>query len=114
MRIVEAISLGLMAGLLLCVGCSRQEPRSVIIEKAEKAGAGDLSAASSPAMQKWLGKHREIAIEIESMCKPVRKAATAQWADSTEGRLCAASNELAFFRSAPARGDGRVFRPGVK
>ncbi len=113
MRIFGLGSWGLTAALLFCMSCSRQEPRSRIVEKAEKAGAGDLSTASSPAMQQWLGKHREVAIGIETICKPVRQSATAQWADTTEGRLCAASRELAFFRSAPARGDGRVFRPGV-
>jgi hypothetical protein len=105
--------LGLFMVVLLCGGCSRQEPRSAIVEKAEKAGSGSLSTASSQAMQQWLGKHRDVAIDIENMCKPVRQGATAQWSDTTEGRLCAAAHELAFFRSAPAKGDGRVFRPGV-
>lgn len=113
MRIQNSISSALLALMLFCEGCSRQEPRSLIVEKAEKAGAGDLSTSSSQAMQQWLGKHREVAIEVENMCKPVRPGATAQWSDTTEGRLCAAAHELAFFRSAPAKGDGRVFRPGV-
>jgi len=113
MSTFHASSFALMAILLVSAGCTRHGPPSPIVERAEKAGAGDLSAASAPAMQQWLGKHREIAMEIENMCKPVRQRATADWADSTEGRLCAASQELAFFRSAPAKGDGRVFRPGV-
>lgn len=99
--------------MLFFVGCSRQEPHSRIAEKAERAGSGDLAASSTEAMQEWLGKHRDVAIEIETMCKPTRQGATAQWSDTTEGRLCSAAHELAFFRSAPAKGDGRIFRPGV-
>jgi hypothetical protein len=60
-----------------------------------------------------VGKHREISVQIEDMCKPVRQKATAHWNDSTEGRLCAAAHDLAFFRSAPVTGDGKTFRPGT-
>ena len=99
--------------LLMCAACTPTEPRSGIVEHAEKAGSGDLRGATSQSIQQWLGRNPPVAIEIENMCKPVRKSATAQWGDTTEGRLCAAAHELAFFRSAPANGDGRVFRPGV-
>ena len=112
MRSQVVSALGLLT-VLLGGGCSQQEVRSPIVEKAEKAGAGNLAQASPQAMQQWLGQHRQVAIEIENLCKPVRPGATAQWSDTTEGRLCAAAHELAFFRSAPAKGDGRVFRPGV-
>ena len=104
---------GLWAVSMLYAGCARPELRSAIVEKAEQAGAGNLSATSLTGIQQWLGKHREVASEIENMCKPVRQRATASWADTTEGRLCSAAHELAFFRSAPAKGDGKVFRPGV-
>jgi hypothetical protein len=64
-------------------------------------------------MEQWLGKHRSVSDTIETMCKPVRQTANAQWTDSAEGRLCSASHDLAFFRSAPATGDGKAFRPGT-
>ena len=99
--------------LLACAACTPTEPRSAIVEHAEKAGSGELRGATSQSIQQWLGRNRQVAVEIENMCKPVRQSATAQWGDTTEGRLCAAAHELAFFRSAPAKGDGRVFRPGV-
>ena len=103
----------LAAGLLVCGACSRPETPSAIVQHAEKAGSGDLSAVSSRSIQHWLGRNKQVAVEIENMCKPVRQTATAQWGDTTEGRLCSAARELAFFRSAPAKGDGRIFRPGV-
>jgi hypothetical protein len=99
--------------LLMCAACTPSEPRSAIVEHAEKAGSGDLRGATSQSIQQWLGRNRQVAAEIETMCKPVRPSATAPWGDTTEGRLCAAAHELAFFRSAPAKGDGQVFRPGV-
>ena len=99
--------------LLACAACTPPEARSVIVEHAEKAGSGEVRGATSLSMQQWLGRNRKVAVEIENMCKPVRQSAPARWGDTTEGRLCAAAHELAFFRSAPAKGDGRVFRPGV-
>jgi hypothetical protein len=101
--------------LLPLAGCSskQEEPSSPIIQTAEKAGAGDLTNSSTQAMEQWLGKHRSVSDTIENMCKPVRQTANVQWGDSTEGRLCSASHDLAFFRSAPATGDGKAFRPGT-
>jgi hypothetical protein len=100
--------------LLQLAGCTakQEEPASPIIQTAEKAGSGDLTNSSTQAMEQWLGKHRPVSDTIEGMCKPVRQTANAQWADSTEGRLCSASHDLAFFRSAPVTGDGKTFRPG--
>ena len=101
--------------LLALSGCTAQrtEPESPIVQTAEKAGAGDLRNASTHAMQQWLGKHRDVSDQIETMCKPVRQNAVAQWGNSTEGRLCTAAHDLAFFRSAPVTGDGKTFRPGT-
>jgi hypothetical protein len=101
--------------LLQLAGCTakQEEPASPIIQSAEKAGSGDLSNSSAQAMEQWLGKHRTVSDTIEGMCKPVRQTANAQWAESTEGRLCSAAHDLAFFRSAPATGDGKAFRPGT-
>jgi hypothetical protein len=102
---------------LAMAGCSLfapKEPRSAIVGKVEKAGAGDLSTASMQAIQEWLGKHREIADTVEDMCKPVRQNADAKWADSTEGRVCSAAHTLAFFRFEPKKSDGEVFHAGDK
>ena len=101
--------------LLAVTGCAarREEPVSPIVQTAENAGSGDLSGASAQGMKQWLGKHREVSDRIETMCKAVRQNATAQWGDSTEGRLCSAAHDLAFFRSAPVTGDGKGFRPGT-
>ncbi len=102
---------------LAMAGCSLfvpKEPRSAIVEKVERAGAGDVSTASTQAIQEWLGRHREIADAVEDMCKPVREKADAKWADSTEGRVCSAAHTLAFFRFKPKQSDGEVFHTGDK
>jgi hypothetical protein len=65
-------------------------------------------------MREWLGKHKEVAYQVDEMCKPVRQKATAQWAESTEGRLCSAARELAFWRSGPVTSDGKTYVPGLK
>jgi len=97
----------------LCA-CSRPEPAGPIVEKAEQAGSGNLAAVSKDGMREWLGKHTDVAYQVDEMCKPVRQKATAQWADSTEGRLCTAARELAFWRSGPVTSDGKTFLPGLK
>jgi hypothetical protein len=61
-----------------------------------------------------MGRHRDVAHEGAEMCKPVREEATTQWTESTEGRLCTAALELAFFRSGPVTGDDKTYLPGLK
>jgi hypothetical protein len=100
-------------GLAVLVGCT-PEPRSVIVEKVEQAGSGRLATVSTQSMQEWLGKNRDLAIQVDQMCKPVRQKADAQWTSTTEGRLCIAARQLAFFRWSPAQSDGRKFEPGLK
>ncbi|HLG99879.1 MAG TPA: hypothetical protein VKX49_26455 [Bryobacteraceae bacterium] len=100
---------------VVMTGCSLfapKNPRSAIVEKVEQAGAGDLSTASTQTIQQWLGKHRELANEVENLCKPVRRTADAKWANSTEGRVCSAAHTLAFFHFEPKQGDGEVFHSG--
>src|SRR5579862_2830682 len=91
----------------LCA-CS-PEPRSTIVEKVEQAGSGNLASVPKDGMREWLGKHKEVAYQVDEMCKPVRQRATAQWTESTEGRLCAAARELGFWRSGPVTGDDKTY-----
>jgi P-type conjugative transfer protein TrbJ len=74
-----------------------------------------LPSASNDSIRQWLGQHRSVAAEIESMCAAVRGNAPASWGDTTEGRLCAAAHQLAFTTTPPGgvKSDGRTFRPGT-
>ena len=109
----SAVAFGWLA-VLTTFSCSRLEPGSPIVEKVEQAGSGTLTAVSKDGMREWLGKHKDVAYRADEMCKPVRLNATAQWAESTEGRLCAAARELAFWRSGPVTSDDKTYLPGLK
>jgi hypothetical protein len=109
----SAVAFGWLA-VLTTFSCSRREPSSPIVEKVEQAGSGSLTAVSKDGMREWFGKHKDVAYRADEMCKPVRLNATAQWAESTEGRLCAAAREVAFWRSGPVTGDDKTYLPGLK
>jgi hypothetical protein len=110
----RAIAYGCLVALTGLFACSRSEPKSQIVEKAEQAGSGSLVAVSKDGMREWLGKHKDVAYQLDEMCKPVRQKATAQWTDSTEGRLCTAARELAFWRPGPVTSDHKTYLPGLK
>ncbi len=52
-------------------GCAR-EPKSAIVQKVEAAGSGDLSSVSNTGMKEWLVAHKDLAYQVDEMCKPVR------------------------------------------
>jgi flagellar basal body rod protein FlgF len=100
--------------LVAMTGCSGWKRPSAIVAKAEAAGAGDLSGASTGAMQAWLEQHRVVATEVNRMCTPVRKNAPADWVDTTEGRLCAAARNIVVSPFRPVESDHRVYESGWK
>ena len=110
----RAIAYGCLVLLAGLSACSRPEPRGPIVEKVEQVGSGNLAGVSKDGMREWLGKHKDVAYQVDEMCKPVRQKATAQWAESTEGRLCTAARELAFWRSGPVTSDDKTYSPGLK
>jgi len=100
--------------IVATTGCSGWKSPSAIIAKAEAAGAGDLSSASTGAIQSWLERHRAVAHEVNRMCAAVRDNASADWADTTEGRLCAAARNVAVSPFKPVESDHRVYESGWK
>ena len=98
----------------IMIGCSAlKETPSPIVQKAEACGAGDLSTTSPASVQDWFGKHRDCAVAVDGMCKPVREKATAQWTDSTEGRVCTAARNIAQWVRKPSN-DHETFQSGWK
>ena len=112
---MKLVMAGVCIAALGSIGCNRTEPPSAIVQRAKEAGSGDLSTASSWAMQHWLAHHRRVTVEIDTLCAQVRGSAPANWADTTEGRLCSAARQLAFTNPPPegVQSDGRTFRPGT-
>jgi hypothetical protein len=102
---------GLIICLLVLCCCGPHEQQSTIVERAEKAGSGPLAGVTTPAIQQWLAQHKEVAWQINDMCRPVRSKAPVEWRESTEGRVCEAAAEIAFWRVPKITGDARTFSP---
>ena len=99
---------------LIMIGCSvSKEPLSPIVQKAEACGAGSVSDTSLVSVQDWFGKHRDCAVAVDAMCRPVRDKAPAQWTDSTEGRVCVAARNIAQWVRKPSD-DHEKFQSGWK
>lgn len=105
----------LTVGLLVLVGCAPQEPASEIVRRVEAAGAGEMKTASKEAITGWLGRNPQVAADTHRDCQPVRQKASANWADTTEGRVCAAAAEAVVFRMPDALPkDERTFKGGAR
>jgi hypothetical protein len=94
-------------------GCRRSESHSAIVDAVKQAGAGDVEAASAFSIDGWMRKHRDVAVRIEAMCAPVRDRADAQWADTTEGKVCTAARNAAMSTYRSPR-DGKGYHAGDK
>jgi hypothetical protein len=117
-RFVLRITLCL--GLLLfgsaCIKPTPPEPHSEIVATVEQAGSGDLSSTAAPQIEDWLRKHRDLAVQVDDLCKPARDNADANWAKGTEGRVCtAAKNASIFYRQYhnPPKPKGDPVGPGL-
>src|SRR5438270_13135112 len=97
--------LRLLAGfalILFCLtGCNKSEPASPIVQKVEGAGSGPFAGIPQDGMEQWLRQHRAVAKEVDGMCAPVRRSAKADLGSTTEGRVCGAARQVAFFTAAP-------------
>src|SRR5581483_3597734 len=103
-----------VVAILAMIGCSvSKEPPSPIVQKAEARGAGPLGSTSTAAIQERFGKHRDCAVTVDAMCKSFREKAAAQWADSTEGRVCMAARNIAQWIRKPSE-DHEKFQSGWK
>jgi hypothetical protein len=99
---------------LTMIGCSVSKvPSTPIVQKAEECGAGPLEGASIATVQDWFGKHRDCAVAVDALCKPVRESAAAKWAESTEGRVCMAARSIAQWVRKPSD-DHEKFQSGWK
>ena len=103
----------LAAGIFALAGCTSNGPRGEIVEQAQKARAGDLASASASSTEDWMRKHRDVAVKLNKMCAPVREKASANWGDSTEGKVCTAARNAAM-STYKYPSDDRTFHSGTK
>lgn len=117
MKLRDLTGIVLFSGLFVIgFGCTQPGPHSEIVDKVERAGAGDLSSTPAPQIEDWLRQHRDLAVQVDDMCKPARERADANWPSTTEGRVCtAARNASMFYRqyhNAP-KPKGDAVGPGL-
>jgi hypothetical protein len=71
------------------------------VQQAGLPGRGDPKAGSqrgsfrTGAIQDWFSKHRDCAVKVDTMCKPVREKPVGHWTHSTESRVCLAARNVA-------------------
>lgn len=71
-------------------------PESEIVKQVEAAGSGKLEGLDRATIQGWLAGHQDVAKKIGPECKSVGVNATAAWATTTEGNVCAADAQVLF------------------
>ena len=89
--------------------CKKAEPPSPIVKKLEDGGAGDLSNASKESIEQWFRQHREVAKEIRQDCSRVKATRSADWGETTEGRICQAVESASVFGNQHEETDQRKF-----
>lgn len=107
------LTFALVLGILGLAACTRNEPRSEIVERAQHAGAGDLAKAPAFSIEDWMRKHKDVAVQINTMCTPVREKAPANWGDTTEGKVCTAARNAAM-STYRYPSDDKTYHPGLK
>jgi hypothetical protein len=113
LRSTKRLEFAVVVGFLALAGCTRIERRSEIVERAQQAGAGDLAGASAFSIEAWMRKHKDVAVQLDAMCAPIRGKAPANWGDSTEGKVCTAARNAAM-STYKYPSDDRTFHSGTK
>ena len=85
------ISICLLAlGALASCGYDPRAQESAIVREVEAAGSGNLDTSSPQGLGIWFGNHRQFANKISKECEPLLNKGDAHWAETAEGRVCAA------------------------
>ncbi len=102
--VVATLLIGIVLG-----GCKKAEPPSPIVKKIQDAGAGDVSNATKQSIEQWFRQHGDLAKEIRQDCDRVKATKPADWADTTEGRVCQAAASASVFGHEHTQTDERKF-----
>lgn len=98
----------LAATALFTLACRKAEPQSAIVDKVREAGAGDVASAPESGIEDWLRRHGQVAVQINSMCEPVRQSANVEWSGTNEGKVCLAARNAAMSTYRSPR-DGKAY-----
>lgn len=96
-----------ICGFMLCVigslctsGCNAT-PNSHIVAKVTAAGFGNPEKMDTFSLQYWLATHDQLVAEIAPDCRFAMLTAKPGWAQTTEGRVCAAARQVLSYKRKP-------------
>ncbi len=75
--------------LLILAGC-HSAPPSEIVRQVELADSGDVRQVPVESLMNFFDHHARLAVRVEALCAPKRKASDAEWMISNEGKVCQA------------------------
>ena len=97
----QIVILGLIVSYF---GSCTRGPETAITREVKDAGGGDPSVVSRDAMRSWFLQHSKFAEHIVTECRAIKDPPLG-WMDTTEGQVCGAAQEAAFYTPAKAYRD---------
>jgi hypothetical protein len=112
MPLIHRFFAGCLLGFLVffALACRKVEPQSPIVDKVRAAGAGDVASAPESGIEEWLRRHIDVAVQVNSMCEPVRQNASVEWQSTNEGKVCVAARNAAMSTYRSPR-DSKSYHP---
>ena len=74
--------------LLIFAGC--HSAPSEIVRQVELADSGDVRQVPVESLMNFFDHHARLAVRVEALCAPKRRAGDADWKISDEGKVCQA------------------------
>jgi hypothetical protein len=101
-------SFGLISLAGIVSGCRHIEP-SPIVSAFHDAGGGDIDNATPASIAAFLAKHEDLRKQLTPLCNQKKAAASASWATTDEGKVCAGNASANFFGKPTLKSDGVAF-----
>jgi hypothetical protein len=92
--VIKAAAVGLAAASIGCPLFEAPEPPSRVVERVERAGAGNVRTASNEALQMWFNQHDGLAVEVNRLCAT---SAAERIPGRTEARVCVRPHDRLHF-----------------
>jgi hypothetical protein len=89
-------------------GCRHIEP-SPIVTAFHNAGGGDVDHATPDSITAFLAKHEDLRKQLTPLCKQKSANASADWATTDEGKVCAGNTSANFAGRVIFKSDGVAF-----
>ncbi len=93
--LLTIVGLGLPCSIVIYEVAKPPEPVTPIMRRVMAAGAGDVRGLSPDAMRHWFAMNADVGTAIGPMCLDAMVTGPMYWADTTDGKLCAAARSTA-------------------